>query len=139
MDPLEDLFRRRQQATQSRQTNRGFANQRMSRWWSPSDALARQPFFGFPGGREPWEHFRTTGELPAGVTMSPEARNFYYNKVPSDYDFTAPTIGGAGTTNNGSTFFTANPTTIPGTSPTTGQGRVYSDPLGVLVTRPRPR
>lgn len=55
-----------------------------SRWWSPSDALSRQPWFGFPGGQEGWLQWRQTGELPLqnGESqprrLTPEQSTHYY-------------------------------------------------------------
>ena len=60
----------------------------LSRFWSPSDALSRQPWFGFPGGQQGWLDWRRTGQLPlqAGETtprqLTAEQTDFYY-KLPS--------------------------------------------------------
>ena len=56
----------------------------LSRFWSPSDALSRQPWYGFPGGREGWLEWKQTGQVPlqAGEDRSrqltPEQQDFYY-------------------------------------------------------------
>lgn len=104
----------------------------LSRFWSPSDALSRQPWFGFPGGREAWLEWRQTGQLPeqAGEGQSrrltPEQTDFYYRLHP-DTGQAPPgkTVGGV----------------VPGVNTATAgdPGRDFQSPGQVGFSLPRPR
>lgn len=69
-----------------------------SRFWSPSDALSRQPWFGFPGGREGWLEWRQTGQVPlqAGESrprqLTPEQADYYYRIPATSGDAVVPGI-----------------------------------------------
>lgn len=80
----------------------------LSRFWSPSDALSRQPWYGFPGGRDGWLEWKRTGQLPVQAgedrrrQLTPEQQNFYYRLPeatpdPQPAGAIVPGSGGAAT------------------------------------------